>query len=104
MGMIEQETCAEIWGCYREIETAEKLLKDMAELKEDRHSYSHERCLKDAFGKGRKLQLGIPSGEDGHRLFGVSYSLADAVIKSHISIKKAELIELNEKAKLELNR
>ena len=31
MSAIQQETAARIWQCYREIQTAEKLLNDMKE-------------------------------------------------------------------------
>lgn len=35
MGKIQQETAAMIWECYREIESAEKLLCDMDKLKKN---------------------------------------------------------------------
>jgi hypothetical protein len=103
--MITQETCAAIWGAYREIAAAEKLLADMKEEREKPFSDrdKHAPTLKDAFGSRRHLQLGIPSGENGHRLFQVSPMLAEGVIRSHIAQKQAELVEANERARLELN-
>ena len=103
--MITQETASAIWQAYREIECGEKLLADMkAEL--DAPFSEHDKhlpTLKDAFGKSRHLQLGIPSGSNGHRLFNVAPELAGSVIRAHISIKKAELAEANERARIELN-
>lgn len=105
--MITRETAERIWIAYREIETAEKLLKDMAEVREqefkwERDKKKHEPTLKDAFGRRQHLQLGIPSGDNGHRLFNVSPQLADSVIKAHIANKHVELVEAQEAARLEL--
>ena len=102
--MITKETCAAIWGAYREIETAEKLLADM-QAERDKQFGEEDKyapTLKDAFGRARHLQLGIPSGGNGHRLFDVSPSLADSVIRVHIEKKRAELVEANERARIEL--
>jgi len=100
--MITQQTAERIWCCYREIKAAEKILADMdAVKKEDWHNEHGER-LRDAFGARRDLQLGVPSGNDGHRLFGVSPELARAVIVSHIAHQRAALVEMNEQARMEL--
>jgi hypothetical protein len=99
--MITQETAAAIWSAYREIETGNKLLADMQ--KELR--WEHDKTapvLKDAFGRKRHLQLGIPSGENCHRLLDVPASLAETCIRAHIAQKQKELAEANEKARLEL--
>ena len=102
--MITKDTCAAIWNAYREIEAGEKLLADMQAERdkpfgeEDRHAPT----LKDAFGRARHLQLGIPSGGNGHRLFDVSPALAESVIRVHIENKRAELVEANERARIEI--
>ena len=101
--MIKQETAARMWECYREISAAEKLLEDMDALEKDYKFEPHERKLSNAFGRKKDLQLGVPSGENGHRLFNVSPTLAKSVIVSHIANKKAELAEANEQARIELN-
>lgn len=101
--MISKETCEAIWNAYREIEVAEKLLADMKEVQDrDITRDKHAPCLKDAFGNRRHLQLGIPSGENGHRLMQVSPALAESVIRVHIKNKQAELMEANERARIEL--
>ena len=100
--MITQKTAARIWECYREIQTAEKLLNDMARLEKEYNFEPAEQKLRNAFGKKKNLQLGIPSGENSHRLFDVSPYLAVSVINAHVANKKAELIEANEQAKIEL--
>lgn len=99
--MLTKGTAAKIWGCYREIEAGEELLKDMEELKK-RYPYDeYASKLKDAFGRGQDLQLGIPSGENSHRLIGVKPELAQAIIRAHIKEKMAKLAALNEIAFLE---
>lgn len=102
MGNITKKTAERIWIAYREIETAEKLLVDM-EAGERRYDVdTHAPTLKDGFGRQRHLQLGIPNGENGHRLFDVSPVLAKSVIRAHIAAKHAELAEANECARVEL--
>lgn len=103
--MITQETAAALWCAYREIAASEKLLADMKEEREkpftDRDKYAP--TLKDAFGRKQQLQLGIPSGSNGHRIFDVNPELAESVIRAHIAKKQAELVEANERARIELN-
>ena len=100
--MNSQETASRIWECYREIATGEKLLIDMQEAAQDQRNDDHAPQLKDVFGHRRDLQLGVPSGENSHRLFHVRPRLAAAVIRSHIEAKRAELAEANEQARIEL--
>lgn len=64
--MITRETAAAIWSAYREIEAGEKLLADMAAERERMKVDRHAPTLRDAFGRVRQLQLGIPSGDNGH--------------------------------------
>jgi len=99
--MIKIETATDIAMAYREIETAEKLLADIVDAKK---RYD-EPDIRDAFGRRQNgLQLGVPTGENSHRLFHVSWNMAKPVIEAHIAQKKAELSALNEKAKLELDQ
>ena len=100
--MITQKTAADIWQCYREIEAGKKLLKDMEERRKAHPKDKYAQHLKDAFGRGQSLQLGIPCGENGHKLFDMSPELAGAVIRSHIAAKRAELVEINERVRIEL--
>lgn len=100
--MITRDTAAAIWNAYREIEAGEKLLSDMAKERERLDVDKHAPTLRDAFGRVRQLQLGIPSGENGHRLLDVSPVLAESVIRAHIQNKRAELAEVNERARIEL--
>jgi hypothetical protein len=102
MGFIKQDTAAEIYQCYREIMTAEKMLVDMEDARQKNRNDPHAQHLKDAFGRCQDLQLGIPAGENSHRLFSVSPKMAESVIRAHIASKKAELVEINERARIEL--
>lgn len=100
--MISKETSAAIWTAYREIEAGEKLLADMKNERERIQADKYAPTLRDAFGRVRQLQLGIPSGENSHRLFDVSPVLAESVIRAHIENKRGELAEANERARIEL--
>ena len=101
MKTITQETAAAIWTAYREIEAAEKLLSDIEKESEWEHDKTAP-VLKDAFGRKRNLQLGVPSGENCHRLFDVPMQLAGSVIRAHIAAKHEELAIANERARIEL--
>lgn len=95
--MITKKTAYDIWIAYDEIEKSEKLLAEMqAQL-----SRGETVSLRDAFGRPRSLQLGVPSGENSHRLFDVNPGLAVAVIKAHIADHKARLDALNLQAHAE---
>lgn len=100
--MISQETAGRIWNCYREIQAAEKLLGDMAESEKEYSDDVRAETLKDAFGRRRNLQLGVPSSDSCHRLLDVAPSLAKSVINAHIANKRSELAEANEQARIEL--
>ena len=103
--MITRKTIEEIWIAYREIETAEKLLADMEaeNAKPFRDPDPHAPTLKDAFGKKQRLQLGIPSGANCHRIFDLDPVLAESVIRAHIAKMKVRLTEAQECARLEIN-
>lgn len=100
--MITRETCMAIYSAQREIEAGEKLLEDMKKERDHLQVDKYASTLKDSFGRVRQLSLGIPSGDNAHRLFDVSPLLADSVIRAHIENKRAELVEANERARIEL--
>ena len=101
--MITQETAAHIWDCYREIAAGKKLLEDMQKgAQENEEDDRTAPSLRDAFGRKRHLQLGIPSGQNGHRLLNVAPDLAESVIRAHIANQEAELVTVNEQARIEL--
>ncbi len=97
--MISRETALDIATAHREIEVAEKLLADITESLSRREQPD----IRDAFGRRQGgLQLGVPSGENGHRLFNVEWSLAKPVIEAHIANQRARVAAMNEKARAEL--
>lgn len=103
--MITKKTAERIWAAYREIESGEKLLADIATERERNYRFDeHGPTLQDAFGHCQHLPLGVPCGENGHRLFQVSPVLAESCIRAHIENKRAELAEANEAARIELMR
>lgn len=100
--MISKDTAADIWHTYREIEAGEKLLADIIETRGKYPGDPFAPKIRDTFGREQGLQLGIPSGENGHRLFSVQPQLAEAVIRAHIEHKRAELATVQERARIEL--
>lgn len=97
--LISQQTALDIAYAYREVETAEKLLKEIAD-QFDRRAVPD---IRDAFGRRQNgLQLGVPSGENGHRLFNVPWTICKPVIEMHIAEQKAKIALLTEKAKAEI--
>ncbi|MFA9286088.1 hypothetical protein ACCQ08_14980 [Comamonas sp. SY3] len=100
--MITQETAALIYQAYREIESGLKILEDMKTIRERQGLDKHAPTIKDAFGRPRHLQLGIPSGENSHRVLDVDPVLAESVIRAHIENKRAELASVQERARIEL--
>jgi len=100
--MISSDTIERIWRCQREITTGKKLLDDMKKIAEETRRHPHAERIKDAFGREQDLQLGIPCGDNAHRLLSVSPTLAVSIITVHIANKEAELIEANEIAKIEI--
>jgi demethoxyubiquinone hydroxylase (CLK1/Coq7/Cat5 family) len=100
--MITKETAVKIWHCYNEIESAEKILTDLAEsLKK---SPDEAPTLSNAFGERCGLQLGVPSGNAGQRIFGVNTEMGVKVIEQHIQDKKKRLEEFRAIAHLEMKQ
>lgn len=99
--MIQQKTAAAIYQAHREIEAGQQLLTDLAAEKERCKFSEMEPRIEDVFGRRRRFQLGIPTGNDSHRLLSVSAALAESVIRAHIAETEAELAKLNEIALIE---
>jgi len=82
--IVSKETAYRIWAAHREIETARKLLADIAEeVGLGETPFDRDRR--------RHYQLGVPSGPGGHRLFMLSPELAAQVIQQHIAAQEEEL-------------
>jgi hypothetical protein len=96
--MISKQTATDIAFAYREIETAEQLLTKISETISRREVPD----LRDAFGRQRGLQLGVPTSESGHTLYDVPWNLAKPIIEAHVASKKALLSALTEKARIEI--
>lgn len=96
---VSQQTALDLAYAYREVETAEKLLADIVESLNRRHSPD----IRDAFGRQQDgLQLGVPMGSGGHTLYRVPWSLARPIIEAHIANQKAVIAALSEKARVEI--
>ena len=95
---ITRDTAAKIAYAHSEITEARERLTLLSEAKRDRK----EPDFRDAFGRQRGLQLGIPSGS-GHRLLDVSPDLAVYVIEAHIGKMQQRIAELCAIARMELD-
>lgn len=97
--MISKDTAMDIALAYREVETAENLLTEITEAMSRREAPD----IRDAFGRHQGgLQLGVPSGNNGHRLFNVPWEICKPVIETHIASHRAKIAVLTEKAKIEI--
>ena len=99
LSWISKRTAMDIALAYREIETAEALLAQVREA--NRHRVAPD--IRDDFGRPPGgLQLGVPSGSAGHRLFNVPWTLAEPIIEAHIANQRAVVAALCVRAKAEL--
>lgn len=96
--MISEDTALDIAMSYREVRTAQKLLADITSL-----ARREAPDIRDAFGRLQGgLQLGVPSGASGHRLYDVPWSLAKPIIEAHIAHHQSKIAILSEKAAIEI--
>lgn len=95
---VSKETAQQIAFAYREIEVATELLDSISDALSRREMPD----IRDAFGRHHDgLQLGVPSGNNGHRLFNVPWSMARPIIETHIAQQKAIVDALSERALIE---
>lgn len=96
--MLSKKTAMDTALAYREVETAEALLAEISETLTSRGAPD----IRDAFGRHQDgLQLGVPSGSNGHRLFNVPWTMARPIIEAHIAQQRAIIAALSEKALIE---
>jgi len=96
--MITRQTALALARAYAEIEAAETLLKALLEPAREHRASD----IRDAFGRTRGLQLGVPNGDIGYRLYDVPAPLAEIVVKAALDAKRAEIAALSEKARVEI--
>lgn len=89
--MITKKQAYDLWNCHNEIEKAYKLKADMQEALIKYNSLE----LTNVFGERQGLQLGIPMGENSHRLLNVSPKIALQIIDEYIKEQEALLQLLN---------
>lgn len=96
---ISFETAKDLALAYREITSAETLLADV----EKGLVHGQGVDIRDAFGRRQDgLQLGVPSGQNGHRLYNVPWRLCKPILEAHIASQKAIIAALSEKAMIEM--
>lgn len=90
--MLTNETAYRIAVAYGEIEAAEKLLADVKAAMDK----LEPRDIRDNFARPvRRIEIGIPSGDNSRRLLHVEYELAVPVIEAHMAQQRAKLKALN---------
>ena len=92
---ISSETARDIAFAYREVNTATELLAKIKEAGRDIPD------IRDAFGRQKGLQLGVPSGESSYRLYDVPWSMCKPILEAHIAQQRAIISALSEKALIE---
>lgn len=93
---VSKETAVTIALAHREIETAEKLLVDIEAAMAK--SSMDQKDIRDAFGRRQDgLQLGVPTGSGGHRLFNVPFVMCRPIIEAHIANQRT-IIDLSSEA------
>lgn len=98
-GLVSFETARDIAFAYREIESGEKLLADLAAA----HGRYQPPDIRDAFGRRQDgLTLGVPSGDSSRTMYQVSWSLAVPVVEAHVANARAKLAALSQKAAAEI--
>lgn len=99
MSNVSKTTAMDIAMAYLEVETAQALLSEITEAMSRRDTPD----IRDAFGRrSGGLELGVPHGNNGHRLFNVPWSLARPIIETHIANQQAIIAALSEKARIEI--
>lgn len=95
--MISSETAIDIALAHREVKAAKELLERVTEAMSRGDFQKND--LRDAFGRRVDgLQLGVPSGDSGHRLFTVSWVVAKPIIEMHIAECETRIKVLSQKA------
>lgn len=93
---VSEKTAFDIAMAYREVTAAEELL-----VKVNEEMAKAEPDIRDAFGRRKGLQLGVPSGSSSHRLLDVPWSMARPIIEAQIARKRQQIAELSTAAKIE---
>jgi hypothetical protein len=91
--MISKDVAQSVHIAYEEISKGEKLLAEIDELRQ-LATRNHS--------ENKPFQLSVPCGEITGQNFTLDPSLTIAIIKGHIALRKAELLELNEQVKREV--
>lgn len=98
--MISFETARDLAYAYREVETADKLLEQLAEAKK----WHKPPDVRDAFGRRQDgLQLGVPSGDNSQRMYNVAWELAVPIVEAHRAASQAKITALCQKAMAEMH-
>lgn len=98
--MITKNTAERIWTAYNEIEKAKELLKEARKALERATEDTHTSM--DRLRGRRVIEMGVPSGSNGHRILDVPIEIAAKVIDAHIEKQERALKELMGIAEIEL--
>lgn len=102
MGQISMDTLERIYRAKRDIDAANSLIKLIDEHVAERKRDTSSRWIKDAFGRERQMELGVPMESGSLRCYSVAPELASVVLRAHVARQEALLAEANECARVEL--
>lgn len=98
---VSKETAMALAFAHREVETAEKLLAEITKAMAPHEAPD----IRDDFGRLQNgLQLGVPLGSGGHRLFNLPWAIARPVIEAHIAGQRAIIAAMSETARVEASQ
>lgn len=99
MSLISMELAHRIWLAHREIAVGTKLRDELL----SKIDSGEDPTPIDEFGRRRNFQLGVPSGDHGHRLLNVEPALAVEIIDAHVAAQRSELAAACAEARTILN-
>jgi hypothetical protein len=99
MKAISYDTAGQIAYAHKEIESAKTLLAELEKAEQGRELPD----LRDAFGRRRGIELGVPSGDASRRCFNVDPRLAIVVLRAHVASQQSLIEALSQQAVAEMS-
>jgi len=97
--MITKDTARLIYNCYSEIESGQKMIKELKKAITENGDF----VLVDSWGERKRfLELHIPSKSGGHSIKQLPMDLAITAIERHIVAQEKELERLKDVCKVQL--
>jgi hypothetical protein len=79
---VKKDLLVRMWHAIDERERTLNLINEIKQQKSKAPDV--EPTFRNAFGERCGFQMGVPSGPDSHRIYGVSPTMAEAVLNQHV--------------------